>query len=143
MNPKFLVQNAIARGRSRIGTETNLRPRITAFNLAACGWGAILLLTPAPAAGQRLNATLWRAAAVEEHASLKLFPRAPDYRYEGAIVGFVLVGVGTAVVSAGLCGQSETQNCTGPVIGLSLLLGACGALTGALIGGMMPKEPAP
>jgi len=58
-------------------------------------------------------------------------------------VGLTVFGVGTAVLSAALCSQSDTQNCTGYVIGTSLLLGACGALTGALIGGMMPKEPAP
>lgn len=71
--------------------------------------------------------------------------QAPDHRYEGAIVGGLLVGLGGAVLVGGLCRSSDiSDNCTWAAIKGGVLLGALGGLTGALIGGLFPKgEPEP
>jgi hypothetical protein len=69
--------------------------------------------------------------------------RAPDHRYEGLAVGFVLGAVGGGLLGAVVCGQSDDvdENCTKAVLGIGLLGGALGGLTGLLIGAQFPKGP--
>jgi hypothetical protein len=75
--------------------------------------------------------------------ALQLFPPAPDHRYEGAAIGLVTLGIAGALLGHGFCKYSEeSRNCTGPAVGMSFLLGGIGALTGALIGGLIPKPTA-
>lgn len=112
------------------------------------GWIVLGIALARPAAGQYLSparmgspgspSAEWPAISNETRENLKLFPRAPDYRYEGAVIGFATLAIAVAVVYSPLCDASQ-RNCTTFMIGTSLLAGAAGGLTGALIGGMIPK----
>lgn len=110
----------------------------------------MLALSLPSAAAQRLPAAFPTAPVAfeyrggEHREALKLFPRAPDYRYEGAIVGATTLVVAGGVLFAGLCEQSDSiNNCTGFLIKTSLLMAFIGGLTGALVGGMIPKAAEP
>lgn len=66
---------------------------------------------------------------------------ADDYRYEGALIGGVVLGLGGALLVGGLCSSSDSSdNCGLKAIEGGVLLGALGALSGALIGGLFPKR---
>lgn len=156
MNPKFLVQNATARGKSRIGRRTNLRPRITDSNLPAVRTfaiaGALVLLTAGSAHAQRLAprfATVpepFAVSAAQPRAAAVAFGHPKDHRLEGAIVGGVVVGAGLALFSNALCGLGDepASQCAGLVFEYFLLGGAIGGLLGALVGSTFPKpSPAP
>jgi hypothetical protein len=66
---------------------------------------------------------------------------APDHRYEGAIVGGLVFGIGGALVTAAVCSSSDDtdKHCTRSTILGGVVLGGLGALAGALIGGLFPK----
>jgi hypothetical protein len=100
-------------------------------------------VTPDPVVLGRASCEPWCApsgSSTERAATAKLFPRAPDHRYEGAVVGLVTLGVAGGVLAHALCQASDdARHCTGPTIGASLLMGGIGALTGALVGGLFPK----
>jgi hypothetical protein len=70
-----------------------------------------------------------------------LATRAPDHRYEGLAIGFVLGAVGGGLLGAVACGQSDDadEDCTKAVLGIGLLGGGLGGLTGLLIGAQFPK----
>jgi len=150
VKPKFLVQKATARGRSRIGTETNLRPRITAFNLAAWGWGAILLLAVGSADAQRLTprfATLpepFAESAARPSAAAVAFGHPDDYRWEGLLVGGIGLGLFGTYLAVGLCcdpdSGGEGVNTVLAGLGGFLVGGFLGGVTGGLLGGLIPKE---
>jgi hypothetical protein len=69
--------------------------------------------------------------------------RAPDHRYEGLAIGAVLGAVGGGLLGAVACGQSDDPNtsCTSAILGVGLLGGGLGGLTGLLIGAQLPKGP--
>ncbi len=111
------------------------------------GWFVLGIALARPAAGQHLTPAVgspdllsahWSAESFETRQTLKLFPSAPDHRYEGALIGFATLAIAVAVIYTPLCDESQ-RNCTTYMIGTSLLAGAAGGLTGALIGGMIPK----
>jgi hypothetical protein len=89
---------------------------------------------------------LWSASprlaspALDTGATVK---ESQSYWKEGLIIGAGLGGAFGAVVSYGMCSESETDNsgCVGKGF-LGLLVGAAiGAAPGALIGGVFPKHP--
>src|SRR5919106_4444282 len=69
---------------------------------------------------------------------------APDHRWEGMAIGAGVGAVAFGLLGAVVCGQSESHDdCTGIVLGTSLLGAFAGGITGGLIGGAIPKdEPA-
>jgi uncharacterized protein YcfJ len=69
--------------------------------------------------------------------------RAPDHRYEGLAIGAVLGAVAGGLLGAVACGQSDDPdtNCTALVLGVGLLGGGLGGLTGLLVGAQFPKGP--
>jgi hypothetical protein len=81
----------------------------------------------------------------QAHASRRRVPnlatRAPDHRYEGLAIGAVLGAVAGGLLGAVACGQSEDPDtsCTTAVLGIGLLGGGLGGLTGLLIGAQFPK----
>jgi len=66
---------------------------------------------------------------------------ADDYRREGAIIGGIagalLGGFGGAVA----CGAGDTGDCDLAAVGVAVVGGALGALTGLLVGGAVSKGP--
>lgn len=67
--------------------------------------------------------------------------RAPDHRWEGVIAGGLLLGVGSAIVGYVICTEdnSANNNCAYTTIGFGLVGGTVGAVTGGLIGSLIPK----
>ena len=77
-------------------------------------------------------------------APILAFGHPADYRTEGIIAGAVLIGVPTAILAFSLCADTDSGggNCLTGGVGVSLLGFALGGLTGALIGGAIPKAKA-
>ncbi len=66
---------------------------------------------------------------------------AEDHRYEGAVAGFLLLGIGTYILVNELCNSSDSSgDCGGNAVMGGIGVGALGALLGALIGAQIPKE---
>jgi hypothetical protein len=63
-----------------------------------------------------------------------------DYRIEGLIAGAVLIGGAATFLVVGVCGSSDSCESSDAIL-ISLGSIALGALTGALIGGAIPKAP--
>ena len=108
----------------------------------------------APLAGQRLapSPPRWEPElrwAPELRSSTpattaRLFPEAPDYRWEGLVVGGVLVGALGAVLGDGFCGYDEiqpTHSCVWPTLEGFAIGAVVGGVTGGLLGSLMPKAP--
>jgi hypothetical protein len=93
------------------------------------------VIIPASECFRQADAPSWR---IQNFAT-----RAPDHRYEGLALGAVLGAVGAGLLGAVVCAQADdaNQDCTKTVIGVGLLGGALGGLTGLLIGAQFPKEP--
>lgn len=72
-----------------------------------------------------------------------VLPKTPDYRWEGLVVGAVLMGVGGAYLGARLCHLADTgePHCFRTAVGLGLLGAFGGGIIGGVIGGMIPKAP--
>jgi hypothetical protein len=68
------------------------------------------------------------------------FGHPDDYRWEGMIVGAVVLGVATAYFANALCGIADESDCTSVVLGSLLLGGFGGGILGGLLGGLIPKE---
>jgi hypothetical protein len=85
----------------------------------------------------------FRQADAASQPMRNLSARAPDHRYEGLAIGAVLGAVGAGLLGAVVCAQADdaNQDCTKTIIGVGLLGGALGGLTGLLIGAQFPKEP--
>ena len=102
-----------------------------------------LLVLPGTAAAQRQWDRAWShpgpqppAAAVEpQRTTTPLLGRAPDYRWEGLIIGAVALGLAAASLYSGLDAD----------VGATLMGVAAGATAGAVIGGLIgtlfPKAP--
>lgn len=66
---------------------------------------------------------------------------AEDHRYEGAIAGFVVVGIGGYILVSELCNASDSSgDCGSSAFKAGITLGALGALTGAIVGAQIPKD---
>jgi hypothetical protein len=67
-----------------------------------------------------------------------------DYRWEGVVIGGVLLGAAGAFVASGFCNQGNQdigadKGCAGPTV-LGFFFGATiGVVTGGLIGSAIPK----
>lgn len=72
-----------------------------------------------------------------------VFPKAPDYRWEGLVIGAVVLGVSAAYLGSRLCQLSDTgePHCFRTTVELGLLGAFGGGIIGGVIGGMMPKVP--
>lgn len=75
------------------------------------------------------------------HGAL-VFGHPGDYRLEGLIAGAAIVGGAVTFLAVALCGQSDSC-ATGDAVLVSVGAFALGGLTGALIGGAIPKAPPP
>jgi hypothetical protein len=65
----------------------------------------------------------------------------PDYRWEGAVVGGITLGVGLAVLTSGMCdSDSGTSHCGLLMVGAGLVGGTVGVVTGGFIGSLIPKR---
>jgi hypothetical protein len=75
------------------------------------------------------------------HAS-NLFPKAPDHRWEGVVVGGVVLGLAGVVVASSFCDHDGQQqdNCAYRVVGSGLVGAVIGTVVGGLIGGLIPKK---
>ena len=79
--------------------------------------------------------------ASERTAPSQLFPKAADHRYEGAILGIVLIGGGAAILGRGMCESSELdKNCGWETLKFALVGSLAGGISGALIGAAFPKR---
>ena len=67
----------------------------------------------------------------------------PTHWKEGALVGGVVTGLGLALLIDGFCRSSDTGCPAGTARQVFLLGGVLGGLTGALIGGQIPKGEDP
>lgn len=63
-----------------------------------------------------------------------------DYRWEGVLIGGLLLGVGGAVVGWGACSELGGDGCLYPTVGLGLVGGLIGAVVGGFVGGSIPKR---
>jgi ABC-type Fe3+-siderophore transport system permease subunit len=70
------------------------------------------------------------------------FGHPDDYRLEGLIAGAALIGGAVTLLAVALCAQADECD-TADVVLISLGSIALGGLTGALIGGAIPKAPRP
>jgi hypothetical protein len=108
--------------------------------------------TPRPVKALSFGASRCRTVIIpasecfrQAHASPQRVPnlatRVPDHRYEGLAIGAVLGAVAGGLLGAVACGQSEDPNtsCTAAILGIGLLGGGLGGLTGLLIGAQFPK----
>jgi hypothetical protein len=69
-------------------------------------------------------------------------PTAPDYRWEGLVAGAILLGVGLAVMTNGLCQDPDgghEGSCLGPTLGAGLVGATIGGVVGGLLGTLIPK----
>lgn len=104
---------------------------------------------PVPLAIRPAASPLFEMATTRE--SLRAGWVAPDttaattqatYWREGAVGGTTLLGVGGALLAAGLCHADDSRNsCTPPIVGTAALGAVAGGVTGALIGGSFAKHP--
>lgn len=90
--------------------------------------------------GQRLPAAYprWEPVFVTSTpwAAPSLAGAAPDYRWEGALIGATALGLFGAVLGDGMC---ELDNCASAVFLFGLGGAVAGGVTGGLIGSMFPK----
>jgi len=70
--------------------------------------------------------------------SPSLFPKAPDHRYEGAVIGAILFGGLAAFLAEGFC-EKEKDPCFARTVRAGLAFGFAGGVAGLLIGGAIPK----
>jgi hypothetical protein len=73
-----------------------------------------------------------------------LFPKAPDHRWEGLVVGAAFVGLLGASLGGGFCGYDgigARPNCVWPTIKGFLFGATLGGVTGGLLGSLIPKPP--
>jgi hypothetical protein len=87
-------------------------------------------------------AAQWSADA-PDRAAVR-FGHPDDYRWEGLLVGGVVLGVTSAVVGASLCAQDDSADgsCFYPTVLVTVAGAGAGAMVGVLIGGLIPKAPA-
>ena len=110
--------------------------------------GLVLISAAPPLSGQRLATAYprWEPKLASRAAApaAKLFPPAPDHRWEGLLVGGGFVGLLGATLGNGLCGSDETAgrpNCLWPTIEGFLIGATVGGVTGGLLGTLIPKPP--
>jgi len=107
------------------------------------------LLAPAPLLSQQLPrfvSDIGQPDPLPDSLTASLpFGHPADYRTEGMIAGAVLIGIPTSVIAFALCGDTDSGggNCLTGGAGVSLLGFLLGGLTGALIGGAIPKARSP
>jgi hypothetical protein len=103
----------------------------------------VVLLAPAShLAAQQLPPVVPNAAESALPTLPPPFGHPDDYRLEGLIAGAVLIGGAITVLAVGLCAHADECD-AGDVVLVSLGSIALGGLTGALIGGAIPKAPRP
>ena len=80
-------------------------------------------------------------ASASSRADLR-FGDSRDHRVEGALIGGLVLGIGGALLASAVCSTSDAadKNCGASTLKTGLLLGAAGALTGALVGRLFPKS---
>jgi outer membrane lipoprotein SlyB len=103
-----------------------------------------------PASGQRLGPPVFApfvadlATGATVSRPVRLFPPAPDYRWEGLVVGGVIVGALGAMLGGGFCGYDDSavnKNCTWQTIEGFVIGALVGGVTGGLLGSAIPKPP--
>jgi hypothetical protein len=83
--------------------------------------------------------TTWKPPALDTTtASVK--KGTPDYRWEGAIVGGVVVGALGGITAGGICSDNGGDSCGLRAAGGVLFGGVVGVVVGGLIGSLFPKH---
>jgi len=92
--------------------------------------------TPSPILNAAARGPLGRPLALD--SLRRKIP--PTHWKEGALLGGGALGLGFALLAAGLCGYYDSgTNCGGAVTGGFVVGGGLGALIGALVGGQFAK----
>ena len=126
--------------------NTNVRSLLVVLTFAAVGVAPLASQRLAPAYPRWEPDLRWASGLPSSSAThtSRLFPQAPDHRWEGLVVGGLLVGALGAALGDAFCGQDETLNkpsCVGPIIEGFAVGAVVGGVTGGLLGGLIPKTP--
>jgi uncharacterized membrane protein YfcA len=110
--------------------------------------GLVLVTAAGPVSGQRLATAYPRWEPKLESRTpapaARLFPPAPDHRWEGLVVGGAFVGLLGASLGHGFCGYDDSgprSNCLWPTLEGFLIGATVGGVTGGLLGTLIPKPP--
>jgi len=101
----------------------------------------VLLSVAGPLAGQRLPTAYHRwepTLGASPPPAPALSGPARDYRWEGAGVGAVMLGLIGAMMGDGMC---EGDHCFAPTVAFGLVGALVGGVTGGLVGSLIPKAP--
>jgi len=112
--------------------------------LALLGMAVGPSIAAAQRAAQPIPSAAWRWERISRRdgpmSAPPLLVQARTHWLEGGIIGGTAAGLLGAVVGHDLCPLGDSHNCTGQTIGLGLLGAGVGFITGALIGGLFPKD---
>jgi len=80
--------------------------------------------------------------ATRTAVTARMLPRAPDYRWEGLLIGAVALGAAGVYVGAHFCQLSDSadKHCVRSAVRLGFLGALGGGIIGGLIGGSIPKS---
>lgn len=88
------------------------------------------------------NAIVSRTVGHEAAAALASSFRSPrDYRWEGALIGGLSLGVGMSLVGLGVCSDLGGDGCLVQTLGFGLMGATVGVVVGGLVGSLVPKDP--
>jgi hypothetical protein len=92
------------------------------------------------------TARLRSPALVRERAASdsRILPEAPDHRWDGLVIGAVILGASGVFLGSRLCQLSDgvDKHCVRAAVGLGALGAFGGGIIGGLVGGSIPKTQA-
>jgi len=105
----------------------------------------LILVAPASQVGAQRLAT-FASTRPEPYRPAGLFPKAPDHRWEGVVIGGLGLGLFGLSVASSLCGDADSgsqDRCLLPTVEGFLIGATIGTVVGGIIGGAIPKHRAP
>jgi hypothetical protein len=90
----------------------------------------------------RVDSRTFKARGAEAYSRQVADTVTGDHRWEGVVLGGLLLGIGTAIVGNRLCNEDNIaeKKCFGPTVGYGLVGATVGVVTGGLIGSAIPKK---